>query len=168
MKAFTAALLMLFFVVWPALAEERSQARVRKREQHVHQVLFNKYYQERKYKEALAEAETIIRINPYNAVAYSLKARVHVELSDCLSAIADLNKAIELAPFRPNFYLERGDMLVRVGKYEAAIKDYDEALKLNHPRPTTVITNKDLAEKMLSTSRRLEQIKAGGSKKKGL
>lgn len=125
-----------------------------------HMMLYSIYCQGQKFKEALAEADALARLVPYHAAYFGMKGRTRIDLGDYQGAIVDLSKAIELAPYEASYYIDRADMLVRAGRPQEAIKDYDKGLALNYPRREIVLSNKNIAERMVSTERELQAIRA--------
>ena len=71
----------------------------------------------------------VIRLKPYLAEPYILRAIAKVQLEDWEGALEDCNQAIEINPFVPNTYYTRGFIHRQLGQWEEAEKDFDNALK---------------------------------------
>ena len=84
-----------------------------------------------KYKEALADYDRAIELNPAYAVAYSNRGTATSELGRDEAAVTDYDKAISLNPAYAAAYYNRGNAKQKLGRDEAAAADYDEAIRLN-------------------------------------
>lgn len=70
----------------------------------------------------------VIKLKPYLAEPYQLRAIAKIQLSDYQGALRDCNAAIERNPFQPGAYYTRGYVYRQLGNYEQAEKDFSEAL----------------------------------------
>lgn len=71
----------------------------------------------------------VIRLKPYLAEPYMLRAIAKVQLEDWEGALEDCNQAIEINPFVPNTYYTRGFIYRQLEQWELAEQDFDKALK---------------------------------------
>ena len=71
----------------------------------------------------------VIRLKPYLAEPYILRAIAKVQLEDWEGALEDCDRAIEINPFVPNTYYTRGFIHRQLGQWEQAEQDFDHALK---------------------------------------
>ena len=97
------------------------------------------------YKDAIANFDKAIQLNPEDAEAYSYRGAAKLKLDDFEGALFDCNRAIQLNPEDADAYSNRGQAQFYLGAaefrrgqakkaqelYEAAIKDYTQAIKLN-------------------------------------
>ena len=83
-----------------------------------------------KYKEALADYDRAIELNPAYAVAYSNRGTATSELGRDEASVTDYDKAISLNPAYAAAYYNRGNAKQKLGRDEAAVADYDEAIRL--------------------------------------
>ena len=70
----------------------------------------------------------VIKLKPYLAEPYQLRAIAKIQLSDYQGAMRDCNAAIERNPFQPGAYYTRGYIYRQLGEYDKAEKDFSEAL----------------------------------------
>jgi len=82
------------------------------------------------YQKAIADIDTLLKINPDIADAYVVRARAKAyEATRYLNdALKDYSKSIELNP-NPQTYLERANLYKQRKRYSKAIMDYTEVLK---------------------------------------
>nr|WP_304766686.1 tetratricopeptide repeat protein [Candidatus Burarchaeum sp.] len=81
------------------------------------------------YNGALADIDTILRINPYKEDAYLARGLAKYMLRDFQGALAAFDRAIELNPLYAEAYLNRGTAKWALKDYAGAIQDYDLVLK---------------------------------------
>ena len=84
-----------------------------------------------RYREAIAEFDKAIQLDPNWAMPYCSRGMAHHQLSEHDQAIADLTKAVELAPQYAIAYGNRGFVHREIGELEKAIADYTEAIRLD-------------------------------------
>ena len=84
-----------------------------------------------KLKEAIAEYDEAIRLNPKYALAYNNRGSAYYELGQYERAIQDFDEAIRLNPEFAGAYYNRGNAYHGLGQYERAIEDYGEAIRIN-------------------------------------
>ena len=84
-----------------------------------------------KYKEALADYDQAIELNPDDAAAYNNRGIAKSELCQHEAAAADYNEVIRLNPDDAAAYYNRGNAKQKLGRDEAAVGDFDEAIRLN-------------------------------------
>lgn len=82
-----------------------------------------------KYKEAIAEVDTLIKLSPQDADAYRARSALKVKLKDINGAISDISKAIEQEPTTKS-YQERARLYKQIGKNDLASKDEAAAHKI--------------------------------------
>ncbi|MBQ2541070.1 MAG: tetratricopeptide repeat protein [Paludibacteraceae bacterium] len=80
----------------------------------------------------------VIRLKPYLAEPYQLRAIAKVQLEDWEGALDDCNHAIEINPFISSLYYTRGFIYRQLENWEAAEQDFSSALQ-SAPRNRTYI-----------------------------
>ncbi len=70
----------------------------------------------------------VIKLKPYLAEPYQLRAIAKIQLGDYQGALRDCNAAIERNPFQPGAYYTRGYVYRQLGDYEQAEANFTEAL----------------------------------------
>ena len=81
-------------------------------------------------REALADLDTIIRVDP-NYPEYRFdRAGVHRMLGDFEAALADYDTAIAISPPFPEVHYNRGDLLAEMGRVTEAIEEFGYVLEL--------------------------------------
>ncbi|MCC2624964.1 MAG: yrrB 2 [Burkholderiales bacterium] len=84
-----------------------------------------------KYKEAIADFNMAIELNPDFAEAYSSRGDARFQLRNYKEAIKDYDRAIQLNPKLASAYNGRGLVKDNINEHESAISDYDMAIALN-------------------------------------
>lgn len=92
----------------------------------------NKYFEDTKYNQALAEYNAALRENPAHLPALRGKARTRMQLGNYDEALQLFNKAIAQQPEFPGSYANRGILHDRMGHYRKALADYEQALAMDH------------------------------------
>lgn len=97
-------------------------------------LLFNKALaleQLKKYDEALETFNRLIAANSKFDTGYMARGRLHLEMGDTVSAVADANRAIELNPSGANAYIILADVAMHntPPDYEGALKSMDRAIQ---------------------------------------
>lgn len=82
------------------------------------------------YKRAIEYCTQILKIDPNNGVAYSLRSFAYFQLKKYKETIADSTKAIQLNPNNYYAYYVRGASHFYVNNKQKAIADYQKAIKL--------------------------------------
>ena len=91
---------------------------------------------EKELQEALAIQEEAIRFNPYNAYAWSQKAKILLELEDYHKVLTVLEQAIRLNPNNAEFYWRKGDIIDYLfNDLDKALALYEEAIRLDPANP---------------------------------
>lgn len=89
----------------------------------------------RKYTEAIADANEVIKLNPSNnrelIKAYFNRAFAYTKQHNREAAIADYNQVLKLDPQDSSAYAYRGDLKSESGDTQGAIDDYNLAIKNN-------------------------------------
>lgn len=85
----------------------------------------------------------VIKLKPYLAEPYQLRAIAKIQLSDYQGALRDCNAAIERNPFQPGAYYTRGYVFRQLGEYEKAEKDFSEALIFSPENKTYMLLRAD-------------------------
>ena len=83
-----------------------------------------------KYKEALADYDRAIELNPDDAVAYSNRGIAKSELGQYEAAFTDYDAAIRLNPDSAEAYYNRGNAKAVLDQREAAQQDFTTARDL--------------------------------------
>ena len=89
-------------------------------------------YQEKwhDYRRTIAEANTILKIDPRVTGAYCRRARAYAALGDHSLAVQDIERALQLAPHDGYIMYFVGDVYNSVGNYQRAIEVLTEAIEL--------------------------------------
>lgn len=82
---------------------------------------------------ALADYDTVLKLDPTSWVAYSGKATIDESLGDREQAVHDCSAAIRLAPDQWPLYQNRAELYYKQEKYKEAIADYSLCLRLGCP-----------------------------------
>jgi len=90
----------------------------------------------------------VIKLKPYIAEPYLLRAIAKIQLSDYQGALKDLNLAIERNPFNPGAYYTRGYVQRQLGDYTAAEADFTEALVHSPENKTYMLLRADVRSQM--------------------
>ena len=91
---------------------------------------------EKELQEALSIQEEAIRVNPYNAYAWSQKAKILTELEDYHTVLTVLEQAIRLNPNNAEFYWRKGDIVDYLfNDLDKALALYEEAIRLDPANP---------------------------------
>lgn len=86
----------------------------------------------------------VIRIKPYLAEPYQLRAIAKIQLGDYRGAMQDCNKAIDLNPFQPSYYYTRGFIYRNNQQWDEAENDFTKALSLSPENKTYLILRADV------------------------
>jgi tetratricopeptide (TPR) repeat protein len=82
-------------------------------------------------KEAIAEYDKTLHLDPNFALAYNNRGAAYANLGQFQRAIQDYDEAIRLDPQYTLAYYNRGLAHANLGQFQQAIQDYDEAIRLN-------------------------------------
>ena len=85
----------------------------------------------------------VIKLKPYLAEPYQLRAIAKIQLSDYQGALRDCNAAIERNPFQPGAYYTRGYVYRQLGEHEKAEQDFTEALVFSPENKTYTLLRAD-------------------------
>ncbi|HYO83192.1 MAG TPA: redoxin domain-containing protein, partial [Bryobacteraceae bacterium] len=88
-------------------------------------------YRLKKYDDAIADFDAVIRLRPEMAPAYDQRGLAYSYSGRHQKAIADYTKAIELAPEMAGPYNNRGWAYLESKRYQDAMTDLNRALELN-------------------------------------
>jgi tetratricopeptide (TPR) repeat protein len=101
------------------------------------------FYQDR-FKEALAEANLALQINPRYKRAYNTRGGVYLGLGQTDQALADYNLALKIDPEYSGAYYNRGCVFLRTRQYGRAIADFGRALEIT-PQYASAAYNRGVA-----------------------
>ena len=102
------------------------------------------YYYQDKFKEALAQADLALRLNPKYARTYSARGGYYFALDENDKALADYRRSLELDPQNDGAYYNRGNLYLKTEAFGRAIQDFDRAIKLN-PKFASAFYNRGIA-----------------------
>ena len=85
----------------------------------------------------------VIKLKPYLAEPYQLRAIAKIQLSDYQGALRDCNAAIERNPFQPGAYYTRGYIYRQLGEHKKAEADFTEALVFAPENKTYMLLRAD-------------------------
>lgn len=83
-----------------------------------------------KYGEAIGEISRLVKINPHDAEALAVRAKLQKENKNYASALDDLGRAIDIEP-TSRLYKARADVYLLLGQKKAAEKDLASAKKVD-------------------------------------
>lgn len=86
----------------------------------------------------------VIKLKPYLAEPYQLRAIAKIQLSDYQGALSDCNAAIERNPFQPGAYYTRGYIYRQMGEMSKAEADFSEALVFAPENKTYLLLRADV------------------------
>ena len=95
----------------------------------------NYFYNQGKYKEALASYNWSLELRPDNPVALYNRGNTYGELGRYEEAFADHNRSLKLNPNDPLAFYNRGTTYAKLGRYDEALADFNHSLKLNPDKP---------------------------------
>lgn len=90
----------------------------------------------------------VIKLKPYIAEPYLLRAIAKIQLSDYQGALRDLNATIERNPFNPGAYYTRGYVQRQLHDLEAAEEDFTQALVHSPDNKTYLLMRADVRQEM--------------------
>jgi len=99
-------------------------------------------------REAMAEYDKAIHLDPQLAEAYSNRGTAYAQMDQFQQAIQDFSEAIRLNSLYTLAYCNRGTAYSQLGQYQHAIQDYDEAIRLN-PQSAQVYASRALVYTLL-------------------
>lgn len=83
------------------------------------------------YDAAIGVLDTIVRIIPGYAPALNMRAQVHIQQEDTISALADLEASLKINKYDPEVYATRALVYQQQERYEDAEDDLTYAIHLN-------------------------------------
>jgi len=111
---------------------------------------------EGKLREAIAEYDESIRLEPYLAPAYNNRGNAYARLGQLERAIPNYNEAIRLDSRYALAYSNRGIAYISLGQFQLAIQDLDEAIRLE-PNLAKTYNNRGTAYTRLGQHQRAIQ-----------
>lgn len=84
-----------------------------------------------RYKEAIADYDAVIALDPNNVHAYHNRGISFDKLGHFEAAIEDFNRVLQLEPTNSVAYFNRGSTYDSLGIHDAAIADFGRALELD-------------------------------------
>lgn len=121
------------------------------------------YYAKGQFKDAIAEFNKAIKINPSDVDAYYYRGCTHFAAENYKKALSDFNKAVKIDPTYVNAYINRGYYYHLKNQYPKAIADFKKALELNPNSPAAkkmlknAITDRQLWEGQIRDNSRLNE-----------
>ena len=100
--------------------------------------------------EAVAEFETVLRVQPRNALTQTDLGDVLAELGRTDEAMPHLTEALRLKPNYPEAHVNLGAALDKLGRTREAVAHYQEALRL---KPQLAEAHNDLSDALLRLGR---------------
>ncbi len=86
----------------------------------------------------------VIKLKPYIAEPYQLRAIAKTQLGDYNGALLDCNRAIELNPFQPGAYYTRGYVYRQLRQFAEAEQDLSQALIFSPENKTYLLLRADV------------------------
>lgn len=100
----------------------------------------------------------VIKLKPYLAEPYLLRAIAKTQLSDYQGALRDCNQSLDRNPFQPGAYYTRGYLYSRLGELEKAEADFTEALVYAPGNKTYLLLRADIRARASKYELALEDI----------
>ncbi len=97
-----------------------------------------------KYREAIADYNKYIQMNPYNHSAYQNRGTAHERLKEYDKALSDYSKVIELKPNDTIAYFNRGVVYDAINNPWQAIREYTTVIQID-PRLAKAYYNRGAA-----------------------
>jgi tetratricopeptide (TPR) repeat protein len=97
-----------------------------------------------KYKEAVADAQAALKLDPSSATAYSHLGEALTRTKDFVAALEAHQKAVNLDPNYARAYNARGQTYAAMKQYDSALNEFSEALYRN-PELKYAFTNRGFA-----------------------
>lgn len=94
---------------------------------------------ERRFRDALLDADTAISLDSTSSFAYGAKAFYLDNINEPTAALENYGKAISLDPNDARLYSNRGYCYLRMGNEEMAAKDLEQSLKIEPDFPGALI-----------------------------
>jgi tetratricopeptide (TPR) repeat protein len=89
------------------------------------------YRDARNYREAIADYDRALQLQPGNAALLFERAGIYSSLQDYTRAIEDYDQSLQINPVNSKAHFLRGISYYQLGKHPRAIVDYGEALRLD-------------------------------------
>ena len=86
----------------------------------------------------------VIKLKPYLAEPYLLRAIAKIQLSDYSGALRDCNMSIECNPFQPGAYYTRGYVYRQLDELDLAEQDFSKALDFSPENRTYMVLRADV------------------------
>ena len=86
----------------------------------------------------------VIKLKPYLAEPYLLRAIAKIQLSDYSGALRDCNMSIECNPFQPGAYYTRGFVYRQLDELDLAEQDFSKALDFSPENRTYMLLRADV------------------------
>jgi len=96
-----------------------------------------------KWDEALAILNPLIKSDPENVTAYTLRARVYNNSRQPDLGLADADRGLELEPGDPNLMAQKGGSLFLLNRYDEALEILSAALEID-PNYAVALNNRGL------------------------
>ncbi|MDP2923692.1 MAG: tetratricopeptide repeat protein [Candidatus Omnitrophota bacterium] len=90
-----------------------------------------KYLSDKQYKEAIAEFEKALQIDPNHATALYLLGRTYFSLAQYQRALEYYQKVLQAAPNYVEAYIDMGNISVSLNRFEEAVAYFNKALKIS-------------------------------------
>jgi tetratricopeptide (TPR) repeat protein len=96
------------------------------KEFHLHALRAEVYSITQQYQKALADYDTVVRVQAPNSVAYAYRGKIYEKLGDDKKAVSDYSKTISLGG---HFHDMRARVYMRHGQWQEALDDWTAAIK---------------------------------------
>lgn len=80
---------------------------------------------------AVTDLGEAIRLEPNNALGYSLRADVYIDQDEYRKALPDATRYVQLVPDAPSGYVRRGRIQTELKHYDEAVEDFNAAIQRN-------------------------------------
>ena len=100
----------------------------------------------------------VIKIKPYLAEPFQLRAIAKIQLQDYTGALQDCNAAIALNPFHPGAFYTRGFVYRQMKAYDKAEEDFTKALDFSPENKTYLMLRADVRSQQQKYEQALQDI----------
>lgn len=109
-----------------------------------------------KQKEALEQINSILTLDPKNAMAYIVRSKIYKANLDYPNAINDVSKTILIDPENPEYYMTRGTYYQEFNQQLSAIADFSKYISLKPDDPDAYFARAKSYQDMMNFEKAIE------------